>query len=1098
MNGLSAHPVCESCGAVLPSPDAACDRCLMRRALELPDSTPLGPGFLDDLPVGEESEATVGKYTLLGTVARGGMGVVYRARQAELNRTVALKMLLGGTHASDAFKKRFVQEAQAAARLSHPAIVKILDWGEDQGQPFFAMEFIEGADLGDKTRGQPWPARRAAELALTLAGAIEYAHGQGVLHRDLKPSNVLLDAQGAPRITDFGLARQIDQESSLTATGDMIGTPGYVPPEQASSRFGPIGVWSDVYGLGGILYCLLTGRPPFVAGNATEVLRAVAEQEPPAPRQLNTSVPADLETICLKCLEKDSSRRYGSAQALADDLRNFLNGDPIQARPASRIYKARKWVEKNRFPAAFATVAVLALVVGTAVAWVQAIRADHARAVAQDHARQARAESAKSRQTTAFLKELLGGVTADQALGRDTRLLREMVAVAAARVDATLTNQPEVEAEVREIMAATSRHLALFNDALRHAERARVLREQISGAGHPDTLTALQEVALASLELGHAEQAGALLRRSLEISGALWKPEDPRRLRLLVDLARVETARGRYTNAEQRLAGVLEIQTRTLGPTNADTLRTQRAQAGVWLAQARYAEAERALARVVEIYRLRYPPDAPEKYQAGSELAAVKVQLGQWPVACLLYESVLEHQQKLLGRDHPHTLRTLSNLAYVYGRAGHREDGDAMLREALAGLHKHAGDAHPDTLAALDHLAGGLITQDRHAEAEPIVRQVVEAYLKMRGPDHPDTLAAQLDLARVHRAAGRSNEAAGVLGETLTRSRRALGSNHTHSASALKELAALEGELGHWPAAETLGREAVALLGQGRGRDDRVTLQAAHELARAVWQQGRRTNAESMHRANLGVQERALGPNHPDTLRSLQTLIEITTALGRADEAKQFQATLDDRQKQIAGSGASAATMFTGSTLAYTRADNLFREGKFAEAEPIFRQFHEGKVKRGETNSETSLAIAATLARCLSEWAWTERGSGNSLARAREAEQILRDCRAAREAGANNPKWRFPDTVSRLGFAIVVVAVIEPDLAPDQRTARFAEAEKLLLESSAALEADPSVAANYRRDALARLPRLYEAWPKPEKAAQWKTRLDAANGAATR
>jgi serine/threonine protein kinase len=210
----SDHAICENCGAALAAPGAECDRCLMRRALESPDSGPLGPGFLDDLPMPGESDVIVGKYTILATVARGGMGVVYQARQAPLNRVVALKMLLGGTHASDDFRRRFLQEAQAAARLNHPAIVKILDWGEDNGQPFFAMEFIEGADLGAKMRGQPLSPRRAAEIVLTLAEAIEYAHSQGVLHRDLKPSNVLLDSHGAPRITDFGLAKQLDQEST--------------------------------------------------------------------------------------------------------------------------------------------------------------------------------------------------------------------------------------------------------------------------------------------------------------------------------------------------------------------------------------------------------------------------------------------------------------------------------------------------------------------------------------------------------------------------------------------------------------------------------------------------------------------------------------------------------------------------------------------------------------------------------------------------------------------------------------------------------------------------------------------------------------------
>ena len=922
----SDHAICEDCGAVLTTVGAACDRCLMRRALELPDSEPLGPGFLDDLPMPGESDVMVGKYTILRTVARGGMGVVYQARQAPLNRLVALKMLLGGAHASDEFRRRFLQEAQAAARLNHPAIVKILDWGEDNGQPFFAMEFIEGADLGTKTRGQPLPSQQAAEIVLTLADAIEYAHSQEVLHRDLKPSNVLLDAQGAPRITDFGLAKQLDQEQNLTNTGEMLGTPGYLPPEQVSSRLGETGPRSDVYGLGGILYCLLTGRPPFVAGSTAEVLRAVTEQEPASPRQLNSSVPADLETICLKCLEKDSDRRYPSAQSLAKDLRRFLNDEPILARPASRIYKTRKWVEKNRFPAVFAAVAILALVGGSAAAWWQAIHAERARTKAQASERTALLESARSEQTATFLKGLLDGVTPDHARGRDTTLLREILTVAATRADTTLTNQPAVEAEVREILAATSRQIAMFDEALRHAERALVLREKISGPQHPDTLIALTEVALASFEQGHAEKAETLLRRAVDIGERTWNAEDPFRLRTLVHLARVETARGSYTNAQSRLATTLEIQKRTLGTESLDALQTRRVQAGLMRAQGRFTEAGRLLSGVLDTYKKRLPKDAPEIYQAAAELAAVRVQDDQLPGATMLYLSVLEQQQRLLGREHHHTLRTLSELAVAYSRLG------------------------------------------RHADAETLHRQVLEA------------------------------------------------------------------------------------------------------------------------------RERSVGTNHPDTQATLQNLVALATAQGHTADAEMFQA----RLKAPGSNGAmtNVTTVFTNSALAYARADQLFREGKFEESEPYFRKLLQNQLRRSAQTNEVALSLSASLARMLSEWAWTDRHSTNALARGQEAETILRACTAWRESAGSSPKWRLPDTRSRLGFAIVVRAVNEPGLSPEARTARFAEAEKLLLASSAALDADTTSAINsYRRDAVSRLVRLYEAWPNPGEAAHWKARLDSAQTA---
>ena len=1091
MDSLSEHPVCESCGASLPAPGVACDRCLMRRALELPDSAPLGPGFLDDLPMAGEADVIVGKYTILGTVARGGMGVVYRARQAELNRTVALKMLLGGAHAGDACKKRFLQEAQAAARLNHPAIVKILDWGEDRGQPFFAMEFIEGADLGAKTRGQPLPARRAAEIVLTLAGAIEYAHGQGVLHRDLKPSNVLLDAQGAPRITDFGLAKQLDQEQSLTRSGDLLGTPGYLPPEQASSRFGTVGVRSDVYGLGGILYALLTGRPPFVAGSATEVLRAVAEQEPPGPRQLNASVPADLETICLKCLEKETSRRYPSARALAEDLQRFLAHEPVHARPASAIYKTRKWVEKNRFPAAFAAVAILALILGTAVAWRQAIRAGHARTKAQSSERTARVETAKSREMTAFLKELLGGITPDHALGRDTALLKEMLALAATRADTTLTNQPEVEAEVREVMAATSRQLALLDDAVRHAERALALREQLSGAGHPATLTALNEVALASFERGELERAEKLLQRALEIGGTNWKPDDPERLRVLMDLARVEIARGNYSGAEPRLLSVLEMQKRSPGPDAPPTLRTERAYVSLLQARGLLSEAARRQNKVVEAYRRQLPADAPETLQALAEHAALKVLVGEAQGASMLYQTVLEQQQRTLGREHHHALRTQGSLALLYGRMGRSADGERLLRETLAALKRSYGDTHPDTLAVLGHLGGELMLQDRFTEAAPLVRDVLAAQGQKHGQDHAAAMEANLNLARVRLGLKQPAQAQAIFRDVWQRSSRVLGTNHVLHLTALRQLAVVTADLGDLSGAEKLLREAVAAHQRALAAKHRETLLAASQHARVLSRLGRTEEAATLLRETLALQESSLSTIHPETVASTRELAAIYTTLGRTNEAHELEVKLAGREQRSGSAFAPGATGMRLGNLAYARADQLLREGKFAEAEPMLRMLVVSQLKSSPPTNEVVLSLRASLGRVLSEWAWAERGTDEARERAREAEQILGECVAVRERGPNSPRWRLPDTRSRHGFAQLAVLANEDSPAPESRATRLVQMEKLLLDGANALDAESSVTISYRREAATRLLRLYEFWPKPGPAARWQERVDA-------
>jgi WD40 repeat protein/tRNA A-37 threonylcarbamoyl transferase component Bud32 len=321
-----------------------------------------------------------GDYELLEEIARGGMGVVYKARQVSLNRIVALKMILSGQFASTREVLRFRAEAEAAAHLRHPNIVAIFQTGECEGRHYFSMAYVPGRNLAEIVRDGPLPGERAAGYVQTLAEAIHYAHQQGILHRDLKPSNVLIDVDDQPRITDFGLAKRLQDDFGMTITGQVLGSPNFMPPEQcgwansiptdpdsAFSLTAPaasptpetnlkseitnpkfrVGPWSDVYGLGAILYHLVTGRPPFQADTISEVFQQLREREPVSPRLLNPSVPRDLETICLKCLEKEPVKRYPTAHELADELARFRHGEPIVARPVKRWEKAWRWSRRK-------------------------------------------------------------------------------------------------------------------------------------------------------------------------------------------------------------------------------------------------------------------------------------------------------------------------------------------------------------------------------------------------------------------------------------------------------------------------------------------------------------------------------------------------------------------------------------------------------------------------------------------------------------------------------------------------------------------------------------------------------------------------------
>ncbi len=484
-------------------------------------------------------------YEVFGELGRGGMGVVYKARQVALGRLVALKMIVTGGHAGPEERRRFKTEAEAAARLSHPNIVQVYEVGEHAGCPFVALEFCDGDSLKRRLDGTPWPPRAAAELVQTLARAIHVAHEAGIVHRDLKPANVLLaggglrppvavppkggsrppPANAVPKIADFGLAKKLDADEGQTTTGAILGTPSYMAPEQASGRADAIGPRTDVASLGAILYELLVGRPPFKGATLVETVEQVRTQEPVAPRLLQPKVPRDLETITLKCLHKEPARRYTNALELADDLRRFLAGEPIRARPVGAAERLWRWVKRNPAPAGLVSAVALLLLAVTGVSFgaYLTVRQKNAAIVAEAEEKERQRQAAEAARALA-----------------DARLQRSRAA------NDLFVNQ--VQARLEDDLYATRARKRLAETAVAELEKRLAPDGDASGASERARMGAHLKAGDLAYAAGEPERAAKHYRQTHALAKALHdaQPES-------------DLAAGNYALALTRMARVAVI-----------------------------------------------------------------------------------------------------------------------------------------------------------------------------------------------------------------------------------------------------------------------------------------------------------------------------------------------------------------------------------------------------------------------------------------------------------------------------------------------------------------------------------------------------------
>ncbi len=796
---------------------------------------PLPPmsGPADGPGLGGTTADAVPGYEVLGVLGRGGMGVVYKARHVRLKRLVALKMVLAGGHAGPDDLARFRTEAEAIARLQHPNIVQVFEVGDQGGLPFLALEFCGGGSLATKLAGTPLPPAAAATLVETLARAMQAAHEKGVIHRDLKPANVLLAEDGTPKVTDFGLAKKLD-EAGQTMPGVVMGTPSYMAPEQAEGQK-DVGPLADVYALGALLYECLTGRPPFRAATRLDTIVQVMSAEPVSPRELNAEVPRDLNTICLKCLNKPPAQRYASAAELADDLRRFLANEPIRARPATAWDRVTKWRRRNPRVA----LALAAYVVTTAAFIVvlsyQIGQKEQARQDAVGQAKRANDNALIARQRQ--LKALNNVVTLGDAwVARDVRQPAgpgAPPAPRAVRADVLREVRRQLEAMAEDMQLTPFNRVSVHQQAGDFARRIGLLREAQDEyrKGHdliariareePDSDKARANMAVIDLRLGNL---------AWELDGDVAKARQ-----------HFESARAlRQAIADHpRSAEFSALQNRVALTYSAmDRGRLEFAQGRLGTARDLVAEALDA--------RRAWVKEAP-----ANEVPFAESYLSE---ACLLMGTILAHQGDEQGAD-----KHLQEALDLCGRLAAHQPDDVIGQVDLLSFQADLAEVHGargDVQALRGDWAG----------ASDSYRKAREHALAAKLPETPEDTAGQVLLARtIERLASAA--------ERLGRTDEARGRRDA-SLKARENLTRIEPACVTWQAARLL---ALARLGRPKEAED-----AAAELAPRAAGNGELLLQLARYHAIRAGQATAAEPRRAAAERALGLLGDAVTA-GYAD-----------------------------------------------------------------------------------------------------------------------------------------------------------------------------------------------------------------------
>jgi len=730
-------------------------------------------------------------------IGTGGMGEVFKAWDPDLQRYVALKYL---RHDDPVLVERLLREARAQARVDHPSVCKVYEVGEDDGRPYIAMEYVDGVPLDNAARSLS--IEQKIVLVKEITEAVQAAHTAGLIHRDLKPANILVtdhDGRPHPYVLDFGIAR-IEEIAGLTMTGQVMGTPGYLSPEQARGEVATLDRRTDVFSLGVILYELLGGSKPFTGDSNVEILMHLIEDEPEPLRKRVPDVPRDLETVVMTCLEKDPDRRYPSAKALAADLDRFLAGDAVDARPITAVERLTRKARKNKLLTAVIAAVVLLVLTFIAVlagGWVK-YTADlkTERNLAFEAQAEAERKQREATEVTDFLINVFQGSDPEVAKG-GTITARELLDTGAERVRSRFTDQPMVQARLMRTLGQIYRRLALPEQAEKLLEAAVAVDEAQGEEQLVSLALTLDELGIVHAIQGRLDQAEPLFERALRIREERFGPDAFELLESLDKLGNLYALQGRYDEGEPIFRRALAMRESLVGPDDASIAFTL-GNLGILLSrQGRFEEAE------------------------------------------VDYRRALEIQERVHGPDHANVSRTLNNLGTVVEEQNRHAEAEEIYRRALAIDEKIFGPNHPSVAKVLANLGSAVSSQGNYEEAEPIIRRSLAIRENAFGLDHPDVGISVNTLGNLYRRAGRLDEAEAALLRSIAIWEAALGPDHPNIAYGCNNLGYLRLEQQRYPEAAALFERALLITDAKMVADHPEAVSAREGLAEAYRALGR-------------------------------------------------------------------------------------------------------------------------------------------------------------------------------------------------------------------------------------------------------------------